>query len=144
MPERHITVNSFKDLIVYQKAVDLSLLVLQATRKFPKELKYDLGSQMRRAAISIPSNITEGYRRMSRKEFIQFLSIAYGSCGELQSQTEIAIGLNLFPEREYVKIQALEVEISKMLWAIIDKLRGMEERRGGRAGGKRTNARVHE
>jgi len=109
--------------------MELSLLVLRATQGFPKELKYDLGSQMRRAAISIPNNIAEGYRRMSRLEYAQFLSIANGSCGELQSQTDIARGMDLIPEGEHLRMRGLELEVSKMLWAMVDRLRMMGERR---------------
>ena len=100
------------------------MLIFRITRRLPKELNYDLGSQMRRAAISIPNNIAEGYRRLSLKEYIQFLSVAYGSCGELQSQTEIAIGIDLLPDAEHIRIRALEDEISKMLWAMIDRMKG--------------------
>ena len=124
MTTQDIMVDGFKKLIVYQKAFELSTLIVRRTRSFPKELTYDLGAQMRRAAISIPSNISEGYRRLSRKEFIQFLSVAYGSCGELQSQTEIASNQHLIPDPELARIQNLELEISRMLWAMIDRLRG--------------------
>jgi four helix bundle protein len=123
MNNNKTTINGFKDLIVYRKAVELSLIIMRSTGNFPKELSYDLGSQMRRAAISIPSNIAEGYRRMSRKEYLQFLHIAYGSCGELQSQTDIMNGMDLVPAPERQRIEHLEVEISKMLWAMIERMK---------------------
>ena len=119
-----ITTNGFKDLRVYRKAVELSILTLRLTRDFPTKFQYDLGSQMRRAAISVPSNISEGYRRNSRKEYIQFLSIAYGSCGELQSQTEIASAMDLFSKNDGEQILNVEDEVSKMLWKMIDRMKG--------------------
>ena len=79
---------------------------------------------MRRAAISVPSNISEGYRRNSRKEYIQFLSIAYGSCGELQSQTEIASAMDLFSKYDGEQILNMEDDVSKMLWKMIDRMKG--------------------
>ena len=118
-----ITVNGFKDLVVYQKAFDLSILALRITRGFPQEFQYDLGSQMRRAAISIPSNITEGYRRRSRNEYLQFLYVAYGSCGELRTQTDIAIGMELIPENGSKQMIDLEEETSKILWAMIERMK---------------------
>ena len=82
-------IQSYKDLLAYQKAYELALEVYKVTNKFPKEEAYGLVSQTRRAAISIPSNIAEGYRRGSRKEYIQFLNIAYGSAAELETQISL-------------------------------------------------------
>ena len=79
-----------KDLMVWQLSVDLSVAVYRATRSFPSEEKFGLVSQMRRAAVSIPSNIAEGAARSSRKEFQQFLSIAGGSASELSTQLIIS------------------------------------------------------
>ncbi len=78
------TVNSFMDLIVWQKSHQLTLDVYRTTSLFPNSEKFGLVSQMRRAAYSIPSNIVEGHSRKSRKEFLQFLSIAKGSLEELK------------------------------------------------------------
>ncbi len=75
--------HSYKELVVWQRAVELVVEIYNITDKFPKEELYGLASQMRRAAVSIPSNIAEGRLRGHRKEFRQFLLIAYGSGGEL-------------------------------------------------------------
>ena len=79
-------VQSFQDLIVWQKATDLVIEVYNLVKELPKEEQYALSDQMRRAAVSIPSNIAEGQSRNSTKEFIQFLSVAKGSNAELQTQ----------------------------------------------------------
>lgn len=78
--------HSFKDLIVWQKSMLLARKIYLATENFPKIEHYGLVSQMRRAAVSIPSNIAEGYGRKSSKEYTQFYSIAYGSLLELETQ----------------------------------------------------------
>lgn len=80
----------FRDLIAWQKAMDLAELVYQITKNFPSEEKYGIISQMRRSAVSIPSNIAEGQIRNSKKEFTQFISIALGSCAELATQIELS------------------------------------------------------
>jgi len=89
------TVSTHKDLNVWKKAMDLSAQVYSLTAKFPKEELYGLTSQIRRSAVSIPSNIAEGAARHSRKEFIQFLHIASGSVAELETQFILAIQIGL-------------------------------------------------
>ena len=79
-------IKSYQDLIVWQKAMDLVVLVYQATRLFPKEELYGLTSQVRRAVVSIPSNLAEGHARKSRAEFLNFVSIAQGSRAEVETQ----------------------------------------------------------
>src|SRR3989344_4786346 len=81
---------SYKDLIVWQKGVDLSVLVYELTEQFPRDERYALTSQMRRAVVSIPSNIAEGRCRSTKKDFCNFLHIALGSAAELETQIEIA------------------------------------------------------
>ena len=88
--EKDSTVRSFRDLRVWQVAMDLVEQVYQLTRGFPKHEMYGLTSQMQRAAISIPSNIAEGHTRAHSKEYLHHLSIARGSLAELQTQLEIA------------------------------------------------------
>ena len=89
------TVSTHKDLNVWKKAMDLAAQVYSLTAKFPKEELYGLTSQIRRSAVSIPSNIAEGAARLSRKEFIQFLHIASGSVAELETQLLLAIQIGL-------------------------------------------------
>lgn len=79
---------NFKELIVWQKSIDLVVLVYKITRDFPSDEKFGLINQMRRAAASIPSNISEGHMRSTDKDFRQFLSIARGSCAELETQCD--------------------------------------------------------
>jgi len=81
---------SYRDLIVWQKAIDLVTLIYKLVDCFPNEEKYSLTSQIKRSAISVPSNITEGYGRNYSKDYSRFLQIARGSLYELQSQIEIA------------------------------------------------------
>lgn len=89
------TVSTHKDLDVWKKAMDLAAQVYSLTARFPKEELYGLTSQIRRSAVSIPSNIAEGAARHSQKEFIQFLHIASGSVAELETQLLLAIQLGL-------------------------------------------------
>jgi four helix bundle protein len=104
---------SFKDLIVWQKSRDLAVLVYKLTEKFPKSELYGLVNQMRRAAISISSNIAESYHRFHQKEKNQFLAIAFGSGSELESQLEIA-GV-LFPSINCEQAEELLSEVMKIL-----------------------------
>jgi four helix bundle protein len=87
-------INSFKDLIVWQKSMELVEKVYKITESFPTKEQFGLISQMRRAAVSIPSNIAEGYGRNSTGSYIQFLSIARGSLLELETQLELSKRLN--------------------------------------------------
>ncbi len=85
-----MSVESYKNLIVWQKSMDLVLLIYSLTKKFPEEEIYGLTSQMKRAEVSVPSNIAEGSRRSSKKDFRNFLLNAYGSGAELETQIKIA------------------------------------------------------
>ena len=114
--------NSYKDLIVWQKSIELVISIYKITDKFPKSELYGLTSQIRRAAVSIPSNIAEGYTRKHRQEYIQFLRIAFSSGGELETQIIIAKKLNFCEIQDIDKIERLLVEIMKMLNKLIDIL----------------------
>lgn len=115
-------VNSFRDLIVWQKAFALSIVIYKITETFPKEDLYGLTSQVRRSAISIPSNIAEGRHRGTRKDFTQFLRIAYGSGAELETQIEIAKALEKVSQGDYLKIIEALTEVMKILNVMIKKL----------------------
>lgn len=110
---------SYKDLIVWQKAIDLVVAIYKLTNLFPKEELYGLTSQIRRAAVSIPSNIAEGRHRGSKNDYLHFLRISYGSVAELETQLEIAKRLYRFKELNYEIVANLLVEIAKMLGAMI-------------------------
>src|SRR3989344_9288131 len=114
-------INSHKDLIIWQKSLGLCKTVYQATSKFPKEEVYGLVSQMRRSAVSVPSNIAEGRNRGTRKDFSQFLRIALGSAAELGTQIEIAKELNYINPNESAIIERSLEEISKMIMGLIKK-----------------------
>jgi four helix bundle protein len=115
-------VQSYKDLIVWQKAMDLVYEVYQISRSFPKEEQYALTNQLRRAVISVPSNIAEGRSRYSSAEFRNFLSIAHGSLAEVETQILLAIRLNYTNEFQVRKALDLHDEISKMLVSIYKKI----------------------
>jgi len=115
-------IKSHKDLIVWQKAVDLSMLIYKLTNTFPQREIYGLSSQMRRAAISIASNIAEGRARHTRKDFSHFLHMAFGSAAELETQLLIARRLSFLDDDAHGKTNSFLSEVSKMLRAMIDKL----------------------
>lgn len=104
---------SFKDLIVWQKSKDLTITIYKLTEKFPNSEIYGLTSQMRRAAISISSNIAESYHRFHPKEKNQFIAIAFGSGSELESQIEIA--KNLYKDLNYKESELLVQEVMRIL-----------------------------
>lgn len=113
---------SYKELTVYQKSYQLSLQVYQITSKFPQEEKFGLTSQMRRSAVSIPYNIAEGYRRRGRKEYIQFLHIALGSCSELETLLSLSKDLKMIENSKFDTIYLLQEAVSKMLGKLINSL----------------------
>lgn len=113
---------SFKDLIVWQKAMDLVEETYRLVSLLPQTELYGLSSQMRRSAVSIPSNIAEGQKRQSSKEFAQFLSIAQGSNSELQTQFFICNRLLFLTEEQTKTAVLLTVEIDKMLSKFIQNL----------------------
>ena len=115
-------INSYKELIVWQKSVDLVVEIYKLTAKLPKDELYSMTSQLRRAAVSIPSNIAEGNQRHTTKEYIKFLAIARGSNAELQTQLIICQRINYFNAKDVEHCTMLSDEISKMLNAMIDKL----------------------
>ena len=115
-------VTHYRDLVVWQKAIDLVAEVYRLIKVLPKEEIYALSSQMRRSAISIPSNIAEGQQRHTTKEFVNFLSIAKGSNAELQTQLLICIRLGYLSSEQISSAMALSEEISKMLSSLTEKL----------------------
>ena len=115
-------VKKFKDLIVWQKSMDLVEEIYKLTKKLPREELYSLSDQIRRASVSIPSNIAEGNNRSSTKDFIKFLYISKGSNAELETQLLIALRLKYFTETDAEKALVLCGEIEKMLNALIRNL----------------------
>ncbi len=117
-----VKTGSFKDLIVWQKSMLLAENIYKVTEDFPKNETFGLISQMRRASVSIPSNIAEGYGRKSNREYVQFFSIAYGSLLELETQMILSSRLG-FIKKEFDSINSLREEISKMLYVMILKMK---------------------
>jgi four helix bundle protein len=114
--------HEYRKLKIWQKSMDLSVLIYKTTGQFPKDEIYALVSQLKRAVVSIPSNIAEGSGRNTDKEFIQFLFIAYGSSCELDTQIELSKRLNFISEEEYNSITSEINEIQKMIFKLRDKL----------------------
>ena len=108
-----------KDLNVWQESIILVTLIYEKTKSFPKDELFGLTSQIRRSAISIPSNIAEGAARESNKEFLRFLFIAQGSISELDTQLLIANNLNFLSKEDYVQLAEKLVLIRKMLAGLI-------------------------
>lgn len=114
-------IQSYKDLIVWQRSIQLVTEIYALTNKFPKSEIYALSSQMKRAAISIPSNIAEGYRRKCLGEYLQFLHIAIASAAELE--TQIIISEKIYQDIDYLKANSLLNEVIKMLSVMMRNLK---------------------
>lgn len=114
---------SFKDLIVWQRAIELSLAIYKLTAGFPDSEKFGLTNQLRRASVSVASNIAEGYGRSTRGEYVLFLGHARGSNCELQAQIVIATGLGMGNAEELKRAEALAQEVARMLVALMKRLR---------------------
>jgi four helix bundle protein len=115
--------NTFRDIKVWQKAMNFVTNSYKNTRSFPQEEMFGLTSQMRRSAVSIPSNIAEGFGRKSTNEFIRFLQISMGSLFELQTQFEISKNLGYLSESEYDELFADSREIEVMLSSFIRSIK---------------------
>ena len=113
---------SHKDLDVWKRSVKLVTFIYEVTKKIPKEEIYGITTQIRRAAVSIPSNIAEGVARNHSKEFIQFLYILLGSISELETQTIISENLRFFSTVDSTKIQNELTELRKMILGLIRNL----------------------
>jgi four helix bundle protein len=112
--------HSFRDLTVWQRSMQLTVAIYRLTREFPREEIYGLTSQIRRAAVSLPSNIAEGHGRLNKAEFRQFLGIARASNFELQTQIEIARAIGIGNAKLLNEAEGLSHEVGKMLYAILD------------------------
>jgi len=114
---------NFKELLVWQKSIDFVTEIYNATYAFPKDETFGLQSQIRRASVSIPSNIAEGNSRRSKPDYLQFLKIARGSCAEVETQLIISRNLNFLNPEIYLKLNQDIIEISKMLNGLINSLK---------------------
>lgn len=118
-----------KDLNVWQESINLVTLIYEKTKSFPKDELFSLTSQIRRSAISIPSNIAEGAARESNKEFLRFLFISQGSISELDTQLLIANNLNFLSKDDYVELAEKLVSIRKMLAGLIKFRKGIQNQK---------------
>ncbi|MEK7212390.1 MAG: four helix bundle protein [Patescibacteria group bacterium] len=113
---------NFKELTVWNKSIELVVLVYKLTSGFPKSEDFGLTSQMRRAAVSIPSNIAEGHMRTTTKDFKQFLAIARGSCAELETQGIIAHRLGYLSRTDFESLMSEIETVARMSSALYSKL----------------------
>jgi four helix bundle protein len=118
---------TYRDLIIWQKSIMLVTKIYSITSSFPKDELFALTSQLKRSAVSIPSNISEGYGRKHRKEFSRFLQISRGSLYELQTQLEIAGNLEFLQQIALQDLLALCNEIERMLNKLISNLSAKTE-----------------
>ena len=120
--------DSYRDIKVWQRAIELVVDIYSCTRSFPKEELYGLAGQLRRAAVSIPSNIAEGKGRRTDKEFLLFLHHARGSVFEVESQLTIAGLLGYIPESEVRRLGNSAGEIARMLSGLIKAIGSQEDK----------------
>ena len=120
--QRPDKIRSFRDLEIWQRGIILTEAVYESTKAFPKEELYGLVAQLRRTAVSIPSNIAEGFARRHNKEYKQFLHISLGSCAELTTQVIIASKLRYIADKAAAAMVNEIEEISKMTMGLIKKL----------------------
>ena len=117
-----VAAQSFRDLTVWQRAIQLTVAVYRLTGDFPREEQYGLTNQVRRSAVSIPSNIAEGQGRLNVGEFKQFLGIARGSNFEVQTQLEIARALKLGNPGLLDEAEKLSHEVGKMIYGLLESI----------------------
>jgi four helix bundle protein len=116
-------VQSFRDLLVWQRSIQLTVAIYNLTKGFPREELFGLTSQIRRSAVSVPSNIAEGHGRLSTGEYRQFLGIARGSNFEVQTQLELARALNLGNSALVDQAEGLSHEVGKMISGILTSIK---------------------
>lgn len=117
------TIKSYRDLLIWQKGIEIVTDIYSITNEFPREEIYALTAQMRRAAISIPSNIAEGYGRNSQKEMAKFLNYSLGSLFEVNTQIEIALNLKFIQKEHHEKLLKKSFELEKMINSLVSKIR---------------------
>ena len=117
---------SFKDLIVWQRSIELTTDVYKLTSKFPESERFGLTNQMRRASVSIASNIAEGYGRTTKGEYVQFLGYARGSCSELETQIVIARNPAFGEAQNLRSVEILCNDVGRLLGALIKSIRAKQ------------------
>jgi len=122
MEKKTTAIRSYRDLNVWKASMELVCDIYEVTRNFPDSERYGLTSQMRRSAVSVPSNIAEGWSRNSARSFISYLNIATGSMSELLTQLEIARRINYISDEKTIHLNLKGIEISKMLYMLTKKI----------------------
>lgn len=117
-------IKSYRDLEVWSKGIELVQEIYHLTKRFPSDEVFGLVAQMKRASVSIPSNIAEGFMRQYTPEFVQFLSIALGSCGELDTQAEISKRLGFLNQEVHKQVAEKINLLSRMIRSLIKRLKG--------------------
>lgn len=117
-----MTIQTYRDLVAWQKSMDLVVEVYRLTRQMPKDELFGLTSQMRRAVTSIPANIAEGYGRLHRKEYLNHLSIARGSLMEVETQLQIMVRLEYITREQVRPAWDLSQEVGRLLNALLRSL----------------------
>jgi four helix bundle protein len=113
---------TYKDLKVWKKADELALVAYKITKKFPKDEIYGITSQLRRAALSVPTNIVEGYTRKGDKELSRFVNIAIGSLAETEYLIDFSKRLGYIAENDFKKLEELRNEVGRLLWSFYKKV----------------------
>ena len=117
-----MTIQTYRDLIVWQKSMDLVIEIYRLVKLFPQEEMYGLTSQIRRAAVSVPANLAEGHGRIHRKEYLHHISIARGSLMEVETHLQIALRLEYIQREQIRQVWTLLQEIGKLLNGLIRSL----------------------
>jgi four helix bundle protein len=118
-----MSIVNFKDLIVWQKSMDLVEIIYQLTKLLPADERFGLIDQMRRASTSIPSNIAEGYCRNSKKDYLKFIHYSYASAAELETQIELCVRLKFITNDQAYTCRSLLTEVQKILNTFRTKLK---------------------
>ncbi len=120
-------IKTFRELIVWQKSMQLVTNIYRLSQAFPREERYGLTNQLRRSAVSVPSNIAEGFGRQTTKDYLRFLQIAMGSLFEFQTQLEIAKNLEFLSRTDFDSTFEASRELERMLSSLIRKLKSKEQ-----------------
>jgi len=115
-------IRGFKDLLVWQRSVALAVEIYKITKEFPREEIYGLTSQIRRAAVSIPSNLAEGHARNTKSQFANFIDITLGSAAELETQLAISLQTGYLKQNDYDKLVNELTEITRMLYGLLNRV----------------------
>ena len=118
-----MAIRSFRDLIVWQRGIQLVVATYDVTRAMPDWERYELASQMRRAAVSVPANIAEGHERRSRREYAHYLAMSSGSLAELETHFAVAEVVGHLQPSQLAEARSYAQEVSRLIWAIERALR---------------------